>query len=124
MLGGRDVIGQEVELKAGTPPVRIVYKANAGAVRGTVENGEGATVILWPQASLSADWVRALRCGAAGAFEIGGITPGEYYAVAVDRVDPQTILQQLARNALKPVSVRVEEGSTSPVELKVTHWPE
>ena len=38
MLGERDVMNQEVDLAPGSPPLRVNYRANAGKVRGSVEN--------------------------------------------------------------------------------------
>jgi len=40
-LGGRDVTGQAVNLQPGSPPIRVVYKSNAGTVSGTIDkNGD------------------------------------------------------------------------------------
>ena len=46
ILGGVDVLGQEIELADGSGPFEIVMKHDTGSLRGTVENGEGANVLL------------------------------------------------------------------------------
>jgi hypothetical protein len=126
LLGGREVLGQEVELTPGSPPLRIVYKTNVGGLRGTVEKGEGATVVLLSQEPNGLSSIRTVKCGPGGAFDTGGVPPGDYYAVAFDRVEVQLMLGEVARfvSAIRPsaVSVHVEEGAATSVELQVTHW--
>jgi hypothetical protein len=122
-LGGQDITGQSVNLLAGSPPIRIVYKPNAGTVSGAVESGNGASVVLIPQAALNSLAVESGRIspsGAGGAFEIEGVAPGSYYAFAVDRLeadklrDPRIVRKILSSAAL----VQVAEGSAVSVKLK------
>ncbi len=59
-------------------------------------------------------------------FEIGGLRPGEYYALALDRIVPTGLddvfmLRQLARLGTR---VQVDSGRTAPIELKRSNWPE
>jgi len=48
LLGERDVLGWEVDLAEGAPPIRMLYKQGGGTVRGTVAQGGGVTVVLVP----------------------------------------------------------------------------
>jgi Carboxypeptidase regulatory-like domain len=125
MLGGRNVLRQEVELTPGTPPIRVVYKPNPGGIRGTVEQGEGATVLLWPEGAAIPDIVRAAKADARGAFEVTNVPPGDYSVVAFDRVSDQggsefSVLGAVAGGA----RVKVSEGSAETVELPLTRWPD
>jgi hypothetical protein len=127
-LGGQDVTGRPVSLQAGSPPIHVVYKPNAGTVSGTVdtmgsrEDAEGGTVVLIPQSaldSLAVDFGRACAIGPGGAFEIESVGPGSYYAFAVNRLDPEKffdprIARKIASNA---ALVQVAEGSA--VSIKV-----
>jgi hypothetical protein len=115
-LGGQDITGQSVNLEAGSPPIRIVYKPSAGTVSGSVESGNGASVVLIPQAALDSLAVEAGRIspsGAGGAVEIEGVAPGSYYAFAVDRLeadkfhDPRIVRKILSSAALVQVTERV-----------------
>jgi hypothetical protein len=127
LLGGREVLGQEVDLTPGSPPLRVVYHTSASGVRGTVENGEGATVVLFwqasPQSASGLSFMRTVKCGSGGAFDMGGVPPGDYYAVAFDRFDPMQATSPANVIGSSAVPVRVEEGAATSVELHVIHWP-
>lgn len=124
-VGTRDVLGQAVELTQESPPVRIVYKQNAGRVQGTVEKGAGATVLLWSQPVGVPDVVRAATCDSRGAFQFDSVPPGDYSVVAFNRVktgeDSDAFLRTVIPNAAR---ASVDEGSTAIVQLPVTMWPE
>jgi hypothetical protein len=121
LLGNSDVTGHVVELSPVSPPLRVVLKPAAGTVRGTVEQGNRATVALIPQtfAGGGADLVRLATCGADGTFEIGNVPPGSYSALALDptgRLPSRDILRMLLPSA---TSVRVEESATASVDLRI-----
>ncbi len=124
MLGGQDVLGRVVDLRPGSPPLKVVYQRSTTSLRGTVEKGEGATVLLWPQVAEGPIVMDAVTCGPNGNFE-GFVQPGAYYVVAVDRVDERTVadaafLQKMMASA---ASVSVEEGATAVVQLPLRPWP-
>ena len=125
MAGGQDVLGKEVELAAAMPEVRVVYKPNPGTVRGTVEDGEGATVLLWPEGVITPDLVRVAEAGPRGAFEMAGVPPGAYSVLAFDRINAQTASESFLRSVL-PAGARVtiSEGGVESVQIKVVRWPE
>ena len=132
-LGDQEVIGKPVDLTAGSPPIRVVYKSDAGRVRGTVENGAGSTVLLVPrdEAFMSPHFTRSGNCDGAGRFEIGSLRPGEYYAFAFDSIDSDTLRDALDDTvsfvhslAVRAATVRVEAGQVAQVDLRLTPWPE
>jgi hypothetical protein len=125
MWEGRDVNGQVVELAPGAAPFQVMVNSAFGKVRGTVENGEGKTVFLISRESGEILSYRQVECRAGGAFKIGDVTPGDYYLVAFDRTESGGLPAADLLEAIMPIasSVRVEEGSTTSVDLRVNRWP-
>jgi hypothetical protein len=127
-IGEQEVMGKEVYLMPGLPPIHVTYKPNAGRVRGMVERGEGATVVLLPkeEALLDGQFIRIARCGPGGSFEAGSLRPGDYYALAFDRVEFDALENpELVRAlATRAASVQVRHGEVASVDLRVTPWPE
>ncbi len=125
MAGGRDVLGQEVELNDSTPEIRVVYRPNPGSVRGTVEKGAGATVLLWPEGPVVPAIVRFVQADPHGAFEFSNVAPGSYSVVAFDRVVPSLDMGPFVLGAIAAgTRVSLQEGGAESVQLAVTHWPE
>lgn len=125
LLGNQDVTGQAVSLAQGSPAIRLFYKKNGGAIRGKIEGGGDATVVLVPQTAFGApvsDYAWFFHCDPEGSFALAGLRPGNYYAWAFD-VGPKNLPGVDALRALVPGStaVRIEEGVTANPELKVTH---
>ncbi len=125
-LGETNVMGQETDLSAGSPPVRIVYKANAARVRGTVESGADSAVYLIPQDEGLLDNIRSVPCDPAGRFEIGSVRPGDYYLFAFNRVEGAALTDPSFVRTIAPqaVQVHVEPGGIGMANLKVTPWPD
>ena len=130
MLEGRDVAGQVVEFTAGAAPLQVIYKPGLGKVRGSIENcqgerGEGAMVMLIPRDAGEVSTILTAQCGAGGAFEIGRVVPGDYYAVAFDHPDEQGVQWDALLSTILPIAsnVRVEAGSTASVDLRANKWP-
>jgi hypothetical protein len=122
LLGSTDITGRSVELTPASPPLKIVLKP-AGTVRGTIEDGETATVVLFPPSFTGT----AYSVQAAGkAFELTGVPPGEYNAIALDRFEPRAMTDPSRLRGLmtRATTVRVEPGSTASVELKIAHVPD
>lgn len=121
LVDGRDVSGQDVELTA-VSSVSVVYKPNPGSIHGTVEQGEGAHVLMWPSGADIPYLVTAVTAGAQGAFEFRDVPPGTYSVVAFDRIGalaPDSISGLIA----KAPQVRVEELSTASVAVPLTRLP-
>jgi hypothetical protein len=124
LVDGRDVLGQEVDLTPASK-FQVVYKPNPGTVRGTIEQGEGAKVLLWPQGAEIPDVVLTVDAGAHGAFEFSNVPPGAYSVVAFDRVDTLNVSPAFVLSAIANAPrVQVEEAETTSVTLPVIHWPD
>jgi hypothetical protein len=125
MIGGRNVLGEEVELTAATPSIQVVYRPNPGSIRGTVDQGEGATVLLWPEGPDIPEFVPAFVAGSRGEFEFRGVPPGEYVLVAFDRIPPGGGTEAFVRGAVAGgTRVQVQEGGSESVQVPVTRWPD
>jgi hypothetical protein len=129
LIGERDVLGQEFALAPGALPLRVVFKSDGGAVRGTVAEGEGMAVALVPadEALLDPLFVATVTAGENGRFEIPNLRPGEYHAFAFDHIgDPDALSDPIFVRSLstRAATVRVEHGQAATVDLKVIRWPE
>jgi hypothetical protein len=124
-LGDYEATGQTFSVAAGGPRLRIVLKTWSGTVRGTVEKGEGATVVLVPQRVEEVALGQSVVCGADGSFELSDVSPGDYYIAAFEHFDflsPSAAMLSLVPSRGK--SVKVEEGSAANVMLSVIATPQ
>jgi hypothetical protein len=125
-LADRDVLGQTVELSSGSPPLKIVYRSDGGAIRGTVDDCGNASIVVVPQDPVlqrgDVAAVRVARCTEDGHFEIRNLRPASYYAFAFDHLDANTstFLAALPPLINKAVSAEVKANQTANVELKVS----
>jgi hypothetical protein len=117
LLGSTDMTTQRVELTPSSPPVKIILKV-AGSVRGTIEGG-AATIVLFPQSVTGISYYT--ESAPDKTFQVAGIPPGNYYAIALDHFDPRTMSDAVRLRSLMPMatSVKVEQSSASAVQLKV-----
>ncbi|HYV61140.1 MAG TPA: carboxypeptidase-like regulatory domain-containing protein [Bryobacteraceae bacterium] len=120
LLGSTDITTQRVELTPASPPVKIILKV-ASSVRGSVEDGAAGTVVLFPQSVTGIGYYT--QSGARGNFDLAGVPPGDYYAIALDQFDPRTMTGAVRLRSLMPMatSVKIEQGSAASVQLKVHH---
>lgn len=79
-LNGQEVIGKPVDLVPGST-FRVSFKAANGSVRGTVDNCNGALVLI-PRDIQTMSFGRLVDCRADGTFEAIGVPPGDYSAAA------------------------------------------
>ncbi|SPE40840.1 conserved hypothetical protein [Candidatus Sulfopaludibacter sp. SbA3] len=121
-LGGRDVLGQKVDLMDGSLPIRVIYKANGGRVRGSVEHCGGIMVVPKDLGERSRQMLPWTPCDESGRFDIGTLKPGDYYVVAFDRMpdDDSTADPAFFEGILRQAeSVRVDGGQTTTVTPKL-----
>ena len=121
-LGEQDVTGQPVDLALGSPPIRLVYRSDVGAVSGTVKDGAHAIVVLFPDRL--GDTPAIVRCSYEGKFELPDLRPGDYSAMAFNRIERDFVIDPVfaQRFSGRGVSVRVEPSRTASVELPLTVW--
>jgi hypothetical protein len=122
MVGTTDATNQSVYLNVASPPIRVILKPGS-TISGTVERGQGGSVLLVPQTLAPGDtgWLR--DCGAGGNFEFAGLPPGDYYAVAVPSVDLRNLqgysdVERLLAVVRDATAVRVDEGAVASIQLK------
>lgn len=127
-IAGQDVLGKEVLLTGPAEPIHVVFSREAGALRGAVENCAGGTVLLLPQDEglWNFRFIRRAGCDASGHFEIGGLRPGDYYAMALDRIDSTGLddLATLRQLAGAGERAHIDARRVAYVELKLSRWPE
>jgi hypothetical protein len=118
-LGEQDILGKIVEFSADSAPLKVVYRSDGGTLRGTVENCGNATIAVAQRDVLS---VRFAHCTDGGHFEIPNLRPASYYAFAFDQLPANTsdFLSSLPGLLNKGVTVEVNAGQVSNVELKIT----
>ena len=129
-LDGRDLLNEGLHLEA--PPRRdlqIVISANGGVIEGRVVDAGATThanvkTVAVPSGSRRnrGDLYKFVSTDDEGRFRLTGLSPGEYRLFAFERVeegawqDPEFIRLFEARG----VTVRVEQGQKSTVEIPVT----
>ena len=123
LLGSTDITRQRVGLTPSSPPVKIVLKT-AATIRGHVEDADAGAVVVFPQTLTGIGYSTPI--GADKTFELSGIPPGDYYAIALDRFDPRTMANAVLLRSLMPraTCMRVEQGSASSVHLKANRVPD
>ena len=125
LLGAQDVMGQEVELTSAAAAIQVVYKPNPGTVRGTVDEGEGSTVLLWPLGTPVPTIVPTVRARTGGAFEFSNVAPGNYSVIAFDDVPLEEAPSTFASTiVVRGTRVSVQEGSVESVQIAVIRWGE
>jgi hypothetical protein len=122
-LGTTNVMGQRVELTSIPMPLKIVLKP-AGTLRGIIEDADAGTILLFPESFSGAGY--SVQSGSGRTFEIDGVAPGAYYAIALDRLDLPAIADAVRLRGLmsKATSVRVDAGSAASVQLRLNHIPD
>jgi hypothetical protein len=123
LVGSTDITTQRVELTPASPPVKIILKL-AGTIQGIIEDADAGTVVLFPQSFTGVGYFA--QNGARRRFELAGVPPGDYYAIALDHFDPRTMAEAVRLRSLMPraSSVRIEQGSATSVQLKVNRAPD
>ncbi|MBL8176199.1 MAG: carboxypeptidase regulatory-like domain-containing protein [Bryobacterales bacterium] len=127
--GDQEATARAVDIADPPLPVRVVYKAGAARVSGTVEKGAEAYVAFLPQDEGLRDphqFIRTTRCGADGKFSIDSLRPGGYYVMAFDRVRNEMLADVSFARRLTGQAMRLElrHGEAVTVELRPQRWPD
>lgn len=85
--GGVDLLRDNLEVGAGTPPIRVSLRDDGGTLAGNiVSNGRAAagTVLIIPDGAPKQ--IKSVVAGNSGQFQSPKLAPGDYTVVAFDRV--------------------------------------
>ncbi|HWF06894.1 MAG TPA: carboxypeptidase regulatory-like domain-containing protein [Bryobacteraceae bacterium] len=115
--GGQDITWKPVDVHAGFPPVSVIYKPNAGTVKGAVESADATDIVLIPQAALDSvdvQYGRIASPGPSGSFQIDSVGPGSYYAFAIAHFQPERLDNPAVAGRIAAAAslVHVTEGAT------------
>jgi hypothetical protein len=117
-LGEVDVYGRFFDLWDGSVPLRITYKFGAPVVRGVVESGEGARIVVFT-ADESSESYQSFTAGRGGSFQFE-VRPGDYYIVALERIDASATSAGMRRLAISSgTKVHLDKGATVALNLKI-----
>ncbi len=126
--GNQDVTRAPLDVTAGSK-LEVVLALSASVISGTVqdENGQvvfGFPVTVWPKipdpGGINAG-IMNVTTDQSGAFRIGELAPGEYYAIAWEEIDPNVARYPgfLAGFTSVAAAVKVGEGAQETVQLKL-----
>jgi protocatechuate 3,4-dioxygenase beta subunit len=115
----------------GSGTLEVVYRRGAVRTTGTVKNaiGEphgGAQIVMWPVDPLpvfNAQGKRNTTSDRLGAWNIGAVRPGSYYAVALEDIDANTAQVPELLEQLKALAQKVEAKEGSPLMLTLDLIP-
>jgi hypothetical protein len=127
MMGSQDVLDQDIELSANTPPLRAIYKSGSATVHVKVEHGDGSAVVLIPTSSpREAKRQATIRMQAVrgDSIDLVDVVPGDYAIAVFDRIDRDMLGSQMVLNAIVAgaASIKIEAHANPATELRVTHW--
>lgn len=114
-MGEADVTDTEVDLSAGAGPVTVVYKTDGASVRGSAEKCASGVVLLIPQdqAMQSLGFFRSARCDAGDRYELTGVRPGSYYALAFAGGGGIPALDDILISQAKQITVHADETASA-----------
>lgn len=123
LVGSADINSQRLEVTPASPPIKVILKP-AGTIRGIVEDGAKGSVVIFPQSFTGIGYVAQIRPDKT--FELAGIPPGDYYAIALDHFDPRTMADAVRLRSWMPwaTSVKIQQDSMASLPLRSNHIPD
>jgi hypothetical protein len=136
--GGEEVRGREFEVSAASQGLKILLRTDSATLQGTVDSSNGAAGTAErpgrPSVILIAadphfrgiDPIRPARVSSKNTFEVSGLRPGEYLAMAFEDMDESQLQDPEFLDLLETLGTRVQlaPGGTQTVTLKWSVWPE
>ena len=119
-----DLASQEVEISSDVT-ISLVYKSDGGSVRGIVENCASGGIVLVPidSALRRTGFSKSAPCDSAGHYEVRGVRPGEYYALALAGNGPVLALNEASSLLDEASKVTVRSGESSSADLRAVTKP-
>lgn len=123
-IGDAELSDAQVHISSGAAPITIMYKSNGGTLRGTAEKCASGIVILIPRdpALQSLPYFRTGRCDTSDRYEIAGIRPGDYSALALVAPGGVPQLDDILLSHARQVKVQADE--TTSADLRAIQRPE
>jgi hypothetical protein len=134
-LNGKDVVDTAIDLggTSGLSDLTLIVTDSTGTLSGTVvtekdEPARDCTVVLFPDDAnlwaLPSRYIHATRAGRDGRFEIRGLVPGQYRAVAVGYVAQDELYDPLFLESVRAdaFTVSVAEARTETVQLTISRY--
>lgn len=136
-VGGEEVRGRAFDLSAASSGLTVVLRTDSAEFLGMVDSMGEATqqgerqghpsVILIPSDPKlrSVDMVAPGPVSSKNAFDISGLRPGEYLALAFEDIDESQLQDPEFLLSLEPLgrSVQLSPGAAQSVNLKWSVWP-
>ena len=116
LIGGANLIIEDVEFPAADNTLTVVYKTDGGSVTGKAENCASGGVVLVPRDPvLRRQYTRSGACLANDYYEIRSVRPGDYYALAMAGNGPVVPLDEALLNQAAKVTIRAGEATSADV---------
>jgi hypothetical protein len=121
-VGGANLLMQDVEISSATT-ITVVYKTDSGTVSGKAENCASGGVLLVPRdpALRGRGFSRSGPCDSNSQYEVRGVRPGEYYALAFAGNGP--ILPPDDALLSQAVKVTVRPGEATSADVRAVTRP-
>ena len=134
-LDGADITDQEVDFGEGVRQVEIVLTDRVSHVRGSVTDrtgrpvGDASVIVFVDNSTLwgeSSRFVRETRPGRDGQFQLTGMPPADYLAVAIENLPGLAWMNADVLNRLRPLATRfhLDEGDERVVSLRPSPAPD
>jgi hypothetical protein len=122
-LGDMEIYGRPFDLWNGSQPIRITLRHGGAWIRGSVENADGAMVVV-VDAGEGGTNNRRMYSLKGPRFDAGPLRPGDYYVFAVDRPDPLALGEPVLRAILQRAEkVHLDKDGVAIMNLKAVPWP-
>jgi len=129
LYGTRDLMTQPLDLTGSNDALHVVLSSKAATISGVVRNPNdngapmmGVMVTVWPRipnATLFAGGARSVYTDQNGAFQVGNLAPGEYFAVAWEQLDTGLDQKPEFLAAFASDSFTLTESSQLAIDVKL-----
>jgi hypothetical protein len=132
-FGGREILGQTVDVMDGALTLRVVYKADGGTIRASADGCDGGIGVVLPKdpALQTPDNFHLAECDQAGQFQLANLRPGSYivgaftlkddFIVVAGMMGDPRLISAIVANA---ETVQVAAGQSTLAIVKAIPLPE
>jgi hypothetical protein len=132
-FGGREVLGQTVDVMDGALTLRVVYKGDGGTIRASADGCDGGIGVVLPKdpALQIPDNFHWAQCDQSGRFQIANLRPGSYIVGAFNLTDDFIVVagmigdpQLISAIVANAETVQVAAGQSTLAAVKAIPLPE